>query len=352
VRAVRYSLVALLLAGGGFAAARLGTGRDTPAPAVTPSLTFARVTRADLVDNRLLPGTLDYGAGQKVHGSGSGIVTDLPAVGAAVRRGKALYRVDDQPVAVLFGDTPLFRPLDKPGLTGRDVAELRENLTVLGYLSSGAAHVTASMRPSEKDVLDAALLDAAQSWQRDLGLPAPGFVSPARAIVVDGPGRVSALTARPGDLAAGDLFTVTGTGKVVSVPVAVTDAGPIKVGAAVSVLLPNGGTTPGVVRSIGTVVQSVGPGEAPEVAVTIRLTRAADVAEVDAAAVQVRFTTAARKQVLTVPVGALVALREGGYALQRRAGTLVAVRTGMFAGGLVEVSGAQVTEGLAVVTTP
>jgi len=49
-------------------------------------------------------------------------------------------------------------------------------------------------------------------------------------------------------------------------------------------------------------------------------------------------------------VSALLALREGGYALQRPDGTLVAVRTGMFAGGLVEVSGKGLAEGSKVVT--
>ena len=56
------------------------------------------------------------------------------------------------------------------------------------------------------------------------------------------------------------------------------------------------------------------------------------------------------KDVLAVPVGALLALREGGYALQLPDGGLVAVQTGMFAEGLVEVSGAGLTEGLTVVT--
>ncbi|WP_433383673.1 hypothetical protein ACQPZX_21995 [Actinoplanes sp. CA-142083] len=336
MRAIRLSVVALVLAAGGCRPA------TAPAAAV-PSLTFATVTKADLADSRLLPGTLDYGAGVKVRGSGTGIVTQLPAVGAKVRRGKALFRVDDQPVAVLFGDTPLFRPLDKPGLTGRDVAELRENLALLGY---------ASMRVRDRDVLDAKLLDAAKRWQHDLDIPSPSFVTPQRAVVLDGPGRVSAVTARPGDPAGGDLLTVTGATKVVSVPVAATDASSIRVGAAVSTLLPSGGQTPGVVRSVGTQVSPAEAGEPPKVSVTIRLTKPADVAKLDAAAVQVRFTTAARKGVLSVPVGALVALREGGYALQKRDGSLVPARIGMFAGGLVEVSGPQVAEGLEVVTTP
>ncbi|GAA2616626.1 efflux RND transporter periplasmic adaptor subunit [Paractinoplanes durhamensis] len=337
MRAIRVGLAVLLVTAGGLAATRVFTGRApaTPAEAAAPSLAVATVTRADLANSRMMPGTLGYGTGVTVRGSGPGIVTQLPTVGATVRRGKPLFRVDDQPVLVLFGDTPLFRALDKTGLTGRDVAELRENLAMLGY---------ASHRVRDNDVLDAGLLDAVHQWQPDVP------ISPARAVVLDGPGRVSALTAHSGDPAAGDLFTVTGTAKVVTVPVEPTDT--VRPGAAVSVELPNGTTTPGVVSTISTVAGETQPGETPKLSVTIKLGKPADVAKLDAAAVRVRFADQVRKQVLTVPVGALVALREGGYAVQKRDGTLVPAKTGMFADGLVEVSGDALTEGLEVVTTP
>jgi hypothetical protein len=54
--------------------------------------------------------------------------------------------------------------------------------------------------------------------------------------------------------------------------------------------------------------------------------------------------------VLAVPVGALLALSGGGYALQRPDGALIAVRTGLFAGGMVQVSGSGLTAGLHVDT--
>jgi hypothetical protein len=72
----------------------------------------------------------------------------------------------------------------------------------------------------------------------------------------------------------------------------------------------------------------------------------------DSATVQVRITTITRKGVLAVPVGALVALHEGGYALQRPDGSLVAATTGVFAGGMVQVEGPGIAAGTAVVTTP
>ncbi|WP_406451796.1 hypothetical protein [Streptomyces sp. NBC_01622] len=75
------------------------------------------------------------------------------------------------------------------------------------------------------------------------------------------------------------------------------------------------------------------------------------VRKLTSAPVQVAFTSESHRGVLAVPVGALLALSEGGYAVQLPGGRLIAVRTGMFAKGLVEISGAGVTAGMKVETT-
>jgi len=335
---------AVALIGGGLA---LVTLRHEPAPVAAsadPALTTTTIKRTDLSDSRLLPGTLGFGAARTVKGSGAGIVTKLPAVGAKVARGRQLYRVDDQPVVVFYGDTPLFRPLDKPGLTGRDVRELRENLAALGYRRI-AAHA---------DVLDAPLLAALKKWQEDLGIAQPGKLLPGQVAVLAGPGRVSALTAQPGDAAAEPLLSVSATTKIVTVPMSPSDASAVRTGAKVSITLPDGHPVAGKVTGIGQVVEGGDPdptgGTAPpKMTVTVKPAKATDVT---AASVQVRFTTVSRTKVLAVPVGALVALREGGYALQRPDGTLIPAVTGLFAGGMVQVSGADIAEGAVVVTTP
>jgi len=58
-----------------------------------------------------------------------------------------------------------------------------------------------------------------------------------------------------------------------------------------------------------------------------------------------------RENVLTVPVTALLALREGGYGVEvitETGSEIVAVDTGMFADGYVEISGEGITEGTVV----
>jgi hypothetical protein len=67
----------------------------------------------------------------------------------------------------------------------------------------------------------------------------------------------------------------------------------------------------------------------------------------DQAPVTVRLVSEQRKGVLTVPVSALLALKEGGYGVQ--VGTrIVPVKLGMFADGRVEITGSGITAGTKV----
>ena len=73
-------------------------------------------------------------------------------------------------------------------------------------------------------------------------------------------------------------------------------------------------------------------------------------AGLDQAAVSVNFSEAEANDVLSVPVTALLAGAGGGYEVQEAAAphALVAVRTGLFAAGYVQVSGPGIYQGLEV----
>ncbi|BCB75197.1 peptidoglycan-binding protein [Phytohabitans flavus] len=352
-------LLALVAAAGAGAVVAANHGGATGASAGTPPpATTTKVTRTDLSDSQVLAGTLGFGPERAVKGAGTGTVTRLPRVGDTVARGKPLYWVDDRPVPVLFGDTPMFRPLDKVGAVGSDVRILLENLKALGYPTGTQPEYdpTGAKVGKGQAVLTKSLLTALKKWQKDAGLAPTGTFAFGQVAVLPGPVRVSAVKALPGDPVGGELLAVTEQAKLVTVRVDATEVGTIKVGAAVTVTLPDTTEIPARVASISHTVQSgggdggLGQSGPPKVDVIVTPAKAADVAALDAASVQVRFTTTTHKGVLAVPVGALVALREGGYALQLPGGGLVAVTTGMFAKGLVEISGAGVTEGLDVVT--
>lgn len=349
-----------------------GGGTVTSAP---PLAKTTRVARTDLADSQSLSGTLGFGPQQLVKGAGSGTITRLPSEGATIARGEPLYWVNDRPVPVFFGDTPLFRPLDKTDLQGSDVKLVVDNLAALGYATGQQPSVTAtgprkdsspqgslaaksSAKPPVRPTatFTAKVVVALKKWQTDAGLQPTGTLDVGQIAVLAGPVRVGPLKASPGDQVSTELFSVTSTAKVVTVPVDATDVDTISVGADVTVTLPSNAAVPAQVTAISQSVQdgsASGTGQSgpPRVAVVVTPSRAEDVAKFNAATVQVKFTTTVHKGVLAVPVGALVALLEGGYAVQRPDGRLIAVQTGMFSRGMVEISGTGITDGLEVVTT-
>ena len=113
--------------------------------------------------------------------------------------------------------------------------------------------------------------------------------------------------------------------------------------------LPDGTTTPGVISSVGTVATTTsgqqGQGPVTTIPVQVTLTDRGAAGTLDQAPVTVNITTATAKNVLVVPVGALLAQSSGGYVVEvvgpgntRR---WVPVTPGIFddADGLVQVTG-------------
>ncbi|MFI5843718.1 efflux RND transporter periplasmic adaptor subunit [Catenuloplanes sp. NPDC051500] len=323
-------------------------GRPAPAAEAADAGTVAtaEVVKTDLADTRTLQGALGYGTSRQVKGQ-SGTVTWLPATGVTITRGEQLVRVDDRPVSLFYGDLPLYRELSDPRTTGRDVVVVADNLRALGYAVGGLGGNAKAPRYTE------VLIAAVKRWQRDTGRPENGVIGTADVIVLPGEVRVDSLAVQTGDAAAATLMGVTPTKKVITVRAEPGDAAAVKAGTAVTLTLPDGATTPGTVTAVGTALSTDGEsGSGPQtLAVTVTADDPAAVAAFDAGAVSVEVTSATRQGVLAVPVGSLLALSEGGHAVQLADGTLVAVETGLFARGLVEVTGTGLAEGQTVVTT-
>jgi hypothetical protein len=361
-------LLAALVATGAVTAGAVALNAHARRPAGPPTgaakVGTATVTRTDLSDSRSLPGTLGFGPATPVTGRGAGVVTELAAAGATVTRGRTLYRADDQPVVLFYGGTPLFRTLTAPGqpvggkkaapLRGRDVTVVADNLQALGY--------DIGYRPADDDGRGAtytvSLAAAVNRWQKHVGMNATGTLGVGQIVVLPGAVRVGSVQGRLGDPVQETLLSVTSTGRIVSVPVEAGDAAGIAKGARVTVTLPDERAVPGTVTAVGRTVDAGAPGQGdqngqngpPTLDVSVTPLHPADVARLDAAPVQVLFTTSTRRGVLAVPVTALVALKEGGYAVQRTDGTLVAVTTGLFAAGQVEDGGPGIAAGMRVET--
>jgi hypothetical protein len=339
-RALLVGGLGVLLIGAGTVAA-VGFGGRDPAPAATsdaPPAT-ATVTRTTLTQTEQVSGTLGYGDTSSVSAKGGGTITWLPAAGATVDRGQVVYRVDDRPVPLLYGTLPFYRPLAE-GLSGPDVEEFEQNLAALGY--SGFT--------VDKD-LTANTATAVRKWQKGLGLTETGAVDPAQVALAPAAIRVTALHAAPGAPASGPVLDYTGTTRTVKVDLDVSKQGLVKAGISATVTLPSGTTVTGTVASVGTVATAGANGGAATVPVTITMSDQSKLGSLDGAPVDVTLVSAQAKDVLSVPVGALVALAEGGYGVQVVTGAssrYVAVKTGMFAAGRVEISGDGITAGTVV----
>jgi peptidoglycan hydrolase-like protein with peptidoglycan-binding domain len=301
----------------------------------------ADIKKETLVDRENHDGTLGHGDTTTLPARGSGTVTWLPTVGSTVGRGKALYRLDNKPVVLLYGALPAYRTL-KPGVKGADVKQFEKNLWALGYRG-----FTVDQKYSS------ATADAVEKWQDDLGLTETGTVETSQiwyattAVRVDSSSSEKGATAQPGT----ELLKYTGTSLVATVDLDMDAQRLAKQGATVQVEMPDGKVVPGRIAKVGTTVQQ-GQGDQEDttlIEVTIGFSGAPK--GINEASVTVGFTASQRKDVLTVPVAALLALAEGGYGVQIVDGSttkIVAVETGLFADGKVEISGDGLAAGMKV----
>lgn len=332
-----------------------------PAAAAAVTLGTAPVVRTDLTNTVQVSGSIGYAGSYTVVNQAAGTAyTALPAPGATIRRGQALYEVDGTPVTLFYGPTPEWRALSEGVTPGRDVAQLDRNLIALGY---GAGLVVS-------DYFTGATAYAVELWQAARGLPVTGTVPLGQVAYAPGPLRITGVTPVPGSppQPGAAIATATSPVPVVIAAVPVGQEYLVKAGDAVTVTLPDGvSTTPGVVTSLSSVASAASPnaGSPPDgstasqgpgggqdtVQMTVRFIRAADTGHLDQAPVSVNIVSAQARDVLAVPVSALVALAGGGYAVdvvQGGTAHLVAVQTGLFAQTLVQVSGPGLTAGLRV----
>jgi membrane fusion protein, multidrug efflux system len=300
----------------------------------------ATVTRQTLIDAESHDGELGYGDSTTMKLRAAGTVTWLPGAGTTVERGQAAYRIDDLPVILLYGSLPVWRALSV-GTEGADVKQFEQNLKALGYTGF-----------TVDDTYNADTARAVKKWQKKLGLTETGTVELGRVDYTAGPVRVGELKVAVGDtmMPGSGILAYTGTRRVVTVELDVSDQRLAVKAAAVTVTLPDGKAVGGrITDSQAVIVPAQGDTAATtKISVLVGLDDEKPVAGLDQATVSVGFTASKRENVLTVPVNALLALSEGGYGVQvvTGAGTrVVAVQLGLFASGRVEISGDAIAEG-------
>ncbi|MEV4581055.1 peptidoglycan-binding protein [Nonomuraea jabiensis] len=314
------------------------------APARPPVPATADITRQDLVETKTVDGALTYAGERRIASGASGTVTWVAAQGAVVRRGRPLLKVDRRPLVLMYGSLPLYRTLQRGVSDGPDVEQLERNLKALGY----GDYLTVD------DHFSYATEQAVKDWQDDRGLAESGRVDAAQVVfqpaavrVTDAKAELGARTA-PGQQA----LTVSGIRRLVHVDLDTGDQSLARKGAKVTVTLPGGERAAGRITSVGTVAESSGSERDATTTIDVDITLAKPPrTKLDQAPVEVEMASARHANVLAVPVEALLALREGGFGVEvveDAASRIVAVETGAFGGGLVEVKGAGLAEGMKV----
>jgi hypothetical protein len=292
--------------------------------------------------------------------SGSGTFTWLPQIGQVIHQGQQIYGVSGGPVVLLYGRVPAYRDLSE-GMTGADVTELNRDLVKLGYATRAALGPRSGW-----DYYSAETAYAVGLLQSKLGLTVTGTLPLGQAAVLPGPALVTALgtsTSLSGPATAGSVvLTATSVTPVVTIDLDPSLQAEVKDGDQVSITLPDGSTTPGVVTQVGRVAttpnssssssanqsgnssNSSASGSGATITVLVSLTHPKAAGKLNQAPVTVTITTGSVSNALTVPVNALLAQPGGKYAVEVTGPGghhLVNVTPGMFddAAGKVQVSG-------------
>jgi multidrug efflux system membrane fusion protein len=292
-------------------------------------------------------GSSDDGSSDDSSYKGTGTLTGMARAGSVVHRGGVLYRLDGDPIVLMYGSTPAYRALKAGVADGADVRELEQNLAVLGF------------DPGTIDEAFTSTTAAAVSdWQESVGLERTGTVELGRLVFMPGQRRIGAHKASVGTVlsSGAEVLDTSSTKRVVSVPLDATKQSLAHEGAKVTVTLPDGGIVRGRISSIGRVAREDSSGSSDPNAekllvidVTVELRSKRGIGRLDEAPVGVGLAEQSRRHVLSVPVNALLARRGGGYGVEL-AGShrIVGVEAGLFAGGYVEVSGSGIREGTRV----
>lgn len=341
---VAASTLVVLAAGGGLAAyVANGSAADTRATQGPPTST-ATIERGELRGATNASGSLGYGSAVTVATRTAGTVTELPGPGTRIPLGEQLFSVDNRPTRLLHGVLPAWRAFESGMDDGPDVLALEESLAALGHFDR-----------APDTHFDGATREAIRGWQEATGQERTGTLPLGSVVFSPGEARVAEIVAAVGDQAApgSPMIELTGTARIVAVELKPAAQQLAQVGAQVRVELPGAVATTGTVTAVGVPTQKDGSSGDLAVPVTIALDDPEAAGALQQAPVTVAFPAESREDVLSVPVGALLALDDETFGLEvvgkDGSTTRVAVVTGLFAGGRVEVSGDGIAEGQKVV---
>ena len=272
-------------------------------------------------------GSVDLG--EVIYASGPVEVTEfLIDVGDSVGPGQDIAEVPDNDEEVEV-------------IAGADVLQLEAALVRLGFDASGDLVVDGVWN------LDTEA--AVTEWQQSLGVDDDGIVETGDIVFIADSVRVLEALAPIGTAVnpGGAVLSISSADKLVTMNLPAADQGLIAAGDSVTVELPDGSEVQATIVEVASVATVANNSAVFEV--TIALDDPSAAQGLDEAPVDVLIVTASARGVLAVPVTSLLALAEGGYAVEVDEGSgqmrRVGVEPGFFADGLVEVTSSELAAG-------
>ncbi len=230
--------------------------------------------------------------------------------------------------------------------TGYDVAQLESALLALGFDAEGELITDG--------IYDDATNSAVIEFQVATGMEPDGVVNLGEVVFQPGAVRVTDVLAgeatgvNPGS----PILGISASEKVVRLDLPAANQGLVAPGDGVIVELPDFSEVPATVISVAQTATRTQDGGAT-FEVLIQLDDPSVAGQLDEAPVDVLVLSDSVEDVVAIPVSALVALLEGGYAVEVVNGSgltrLVPVGVGFFADGMVEVTSGSIQPGEQVV---
>jgi hypothetical protein len=312
-------------------------------------------------------GELGFGESDAVTAGRSGVVTGVSQVGTIVGQGDVLFHLDLQPTVLLHGDVPAFRDLSVDVDPGADIAQLEQALVDLG-LGEGL---------TVDDEFTEATSQAVEAWEEALGRSDPdGVVALGDVVFAPTDLRIAEVSGATGTQVqpGADVVQVTDTTKVVTLGLTVDQVANVEAGTPVTVTLPDDTEATGKIVDVATEPSgdggsgdggsddadgadggNGGQGGEETYPVTVALDDPAAAGAFESGTVDVSVERSRTEDAMAVPVIALLALREGGYAVQvvddsqPEGNRLVPVEVGTIADEWAQVSGDGIEAGTEVV---
>ena len=276
----------------------------------------------------------------------------LPTPGSTIKLGERIYTVGGQSSYLLHGNTPAWRTFESGMSDGEDIKQLEESLAKLGHFAAEAdSH------------FDWRTQAAISQWQKSLGVSRDGVLPLGQVLFASEDLRVGALKARVGDSAANgtELFAASSSRQIISANLKLSDQALGVVGSSVTIRLPGAQTTKGTISSVEPPKEKISSEGADQqgttkdriIPITVTPDDPAATEKLQEASVSLGITSQTKKDVLSVPLGALVAITPDQFGVEVIGDdgktTRVPVQTGLFAGDRVEVASDDLHEGQRVV---